>query len=129
MELNCPLCGSSNFIFDEKRDELYCSMCGYVVNSIAAVLEVKYDMLGLNNLGKKIQLYNRIRRYKKRKGREKMLKKFEKIALKYGKRDAIAYFDRFLQYNNQRGLPNNIISRDMEKLFLEFFTEKKAVVR
>ncbi|MCQ6254761.1 TFIIB-type zinc ribbon-containing protein [Methanocaldococcus sp.] len=124
--LECHLCGGSNFIFDERRDELYCSMCGYVVESIAVVLEVKYDMMGLQNIAGKIRHYERNRRYKRKKGREKMLKKFQQLCLKYGKRDAIAYFDRFIMQYNQRGLPNNIISRDMEKLFLEFFKVKEV---
>jgi len=124
-DLECPLCGSSDFIFDEKRDELFCQSCGYVVDDITVILEVKYDRLGLLNIVNKIRHYERNRRYWRRRGREKMLKKFQQLTLKYGKNEVIAYFDRFILHYNQRGLPNNIISRDMEKLFLEFFVEKK----
>ena len=122
--MKCRLCGSSEFIFDEIHDELYCPNCGFVVRDVSIIEEVKYDMKGLHRRQKYLKHLERNRRYWKKKGREKMLKKFEKCAIKHGKKEAMAHFDRFISKYNQKGIPNNIISRDMEKLFLEYFKVK-----
>ncbi|WP_457611904.1 hypothetical protein [Methanocaldococcus sp.] len=69
---------------------------------------------------KKIKHYERNRRYHRRRAREKMIKKFDTICKKY---QVEISFDIFLLYWNSKGMPNNIISRDMEKLLKKFIFE------
>lgn len=103
---------------DEVHYELVCKRCGYVNDNYADVSSVYYERVGAVAYVKKIMHYERNRRYWKNRNKYKMVEKYRKIAFKYGVKPP-SFYD-FITYWNNRGIPNNIISRDMDKLFLKY---------
>lgn len=39
----CPACGSSNIIYDEKRDEIACQDCSEMFAELTQEMEKKYE--------------------------------------------------------------------------------------
>ncbi|WP_423792080.1 TFIIB-type zinc ribbon-containing protein [Methanocaldococcus indicus] len=115
MELKCPVCKSNYIIFDERHYELYCFTCGYVIEDLSLVLEIKYDR-ELNNLDKEVK-YRRIKKYKERKAMKLLAEKYDKLGL------PDYYFYRFIEYCHRKGIKNNNISRHMKKLYNDFVRE------
>lgn len=38
VKVTCPVCGGTKFIFDPKREEVVCAICGYVFEKDIALL-------------------------------------------------------------------------------------------